>query len=218
MTTRLSRLLAAPGARAALALTLLTAACSKPETAPAPLAAPTTAAPAATTPAATATAAATPAVDTAAERARREAARLKAREDSIAAARALASKTAAELKAALLAPVYFDYDKAELREDTRAALEAKLPVLQANSALKVRVQGHTDERGSDEYNLALGQRRAASVKRWFADRGVDERRIEIVSFGRERPAVTGEDEAARSKNRRAEFEILAGGEALAGPR
>lgn len=198
---------------AALLVVAAGAACKKPETAPAPAAAPTTAPPTAPT-----TASATAAADSAAERSRREAARAKAREDSVAAAKALASKTAAELKAALLATVYFDYDRAELRDDARMALEAKLPVLQANPGLRVRVQGHTDERGSDEYNLALGQRRAASVKRWFADRGIDERRLEIVSLGRERPAVTGEDETARAKNRRAEFEILAGGEALAGPR
>ena len=199
---------------AALAAFVLLGACAKkPETAPTPAAAPTTA----PVPTATPTVASASA-DSAAERARRDAARLKAREDSIAAAKALASKTAAEVKAALLATVFFDYDRAELRDDTRAALEAKLPILQANSALRVRVQGHTDERGSDEYNLALGQRRAATVKRFFTDRGIDERRLEIVSFGRERPAVTGEDDGARAKNRRAEFEILAGGEALAGPR
>ena len=91
-------------------------------------------------------------------------------------------------------------------------------ILQANPSLRVRVQGHTDERGSDEYNLALGQRRAASIKRFFADRGVEERRLDVVSFGRERPATPGDDDAARARNRRAEFEIVAGGEALAGPR
>lgn len=211
MTSRASRLLAGT---VALALAFAAACAKKPETAPAPAEAPAVAA-APTNTAASAAAAA----DSAAARARREAAnKLKAREDSIAAAKALASKTAAELKTALLATVWFDYDRAELRDDTRAALEAKLPILQANSALRVRVQGHTDERGSDEYNLALGQRRAASVKRFFTDRGIDERRLDVVSFGRERPAATGEDDASRAKNRRAEFEILAGGEALAGPR
>ncbi len=193
----------------------LAAACSKkPEIAPAPEAAPVAAAPAAS---ATANPG-TPAIDTAAERARRDAARVKARDDSVAAARMLASKTAAELRATLIGTVYFDYDRAELRDDTRAALDAKLLILQANPALRIRVQGHTDERGSDEYNLALGQRRAASIKRFFGDRGIDDRRIEVVSFGRERPAVSGEEDSARAKNRRAEFEILAGGEALAGPR
>ncbi len=211
MTSRASRLLAGT---VALALAFAAACAKKPETAPAPAEAPAVAAAPTNTAASTAAAA-----DSAAARARREAAnKLKAREDSIAAAKALASKTAAELKTALLATVWFDYDRAELRDDTRAALEAKLPILQANSALRVRVQGHTDERGSDEYNLALGQRRAASVKRFFTDRGIDERRLDVVSFGRERPAATGEDDASRAKNRRAEFEILAGGEALAGPR
>lgn len=201
---------------AALLVVAVAVGCSKkPETAPIPEAAPATAAaPRVTTPAM----AAAPAVDSAALRASREATRLKAREDSVAAAKLLASKTAAELKATLLGTVYFDYDRSELRDDTRAALEAKLPILQANSALRIRVQGHTDERGSDEYNLALGQRRAASVKRFFGDRGIDDGRIEVVSFGRERPAMTGEEDSARAKNRRAEFEILAGGEALAGPR
>ena len=192
------------------------AGCSKkPETAPVP----EVAAPSAAVPTTTTTAAAAPAaVDSAAERARRDAARARAQQDSVAAAKALASKTAAELRAALLAKVFFDYDRSELRDDARGALEAKLPILQANSGLRIRVQGHTDERGSDEYNLALGQRRAASIKRWVGDRGIDEKRIEIVSFGRERPAAPGEDEGTRAKNRRAEFEILAGGEALAGSR
>ncbi len=211
-----------PLAALVLGVAVLVSACSKkPETAPVPETSPAAAATASTAPATTATTPATPiapVVDTAAERARREAARLKAREDSIAAARMLASKTAAELKAALVATVYFDYDRAELRDDTRAALEAKLPILRANSALRLRVQGHTDERGSDEYNLALGQRRAASVQRFFTDRGVEAGRFALVSFGREKPASAGDDDASRSKNRRAEFEILAGGEGLAGPR
>ena len=213
MTIRSLRFLAG-AAFGALVVTI--AGCnSKPETAPAPAVAPAVVTPVAT-PSAPVTVVA--AVDTAAERARRDATRLKAREDSISAARMLASKTAAEMKATLLATVYFDYDRAELRDDTRAALEAKLPILQVNPSLRVRVQGHTDERGSDEYNLALGQRRAASIKRFFADRGVEERRLDVVSFGRERPATPGDDDAARARNRRAEFEILAGGEALAGPR
>ncbi len=155
--------------------------------------------------------------DEAAERARREAAE-KARREAEEKARKEAEARLAGARAALEATIYFDYDKSDLTDEAVAALDGKVPVLQANAAVKIRIEGHTDNRGSDEYNLALGQRRAASVKRWFADRGIEERRIEIVSFGRERPAVTGEDEAARSKNRRAEFEILAGGEALAGPR
>jgi peptidoglycan-associated lipoprotein len=82
--------------------------------------------------------------------------------------------------------------------------------------VRVRVAGHTDDRGSDEYNLALGQRRAASVKRFFAERGVEAGRVDIVSFGKERPTCEEQAEACWSRNRRAEFEITAGGATLAG--
>jgi peptidoglycan-associated lipoprotein len=82
--------------------------------------------------------------------------------------------------------------------------------------LRVRVAGHTDDRGSDEYNLALGQRRAASVKRFLTERGVDDARVEIVSFGKERPTCEQQAESCWSRNRRAEFEITAGGATLAG--
>jgi peptidoglycan-associated lipoprotein len=77
-------------------------------------------------------------------------------------------------RSTLLAAVYFDYDASELRGDSRAALEAKLPIMERFGELRVRVAGHTDDRGSDEYNLALGQRRAASVKRFLTERGVDD--------------------------------------------
>lgn len=116
----------------------------------------------------------------------------------------------AEARNALAAVVYFDYDRADLSEDARATLEAKVPVLQANPSIRLRVAGHTDARGSDEYNMALAQRRAAAVQRYLADRGVDASRLEIVSFGEERPAVAGENESAWAQNRRAEFEVIAG--------
>jgi peptidoglycan-associated lipoprotein len=201
---------------------------SPPKTAPAPAGPATTAAPATSAPAAATgadTAAAGRAARDAAARdsaaraaAARDAAMRKVRDDSIAAVRLLASKTMAELRQTLMATVYFDYDKADVRDDTRAAIELKLPILAANPKLRVRIQGHTDERGSDEYNLALGQRRAATIKRYFTDHGVDESRIEIVSFGRERPASAGDDDATRAKNRRCEFEILSGGDALTAPK
>ena len=214
----------------AAALMVSVGACSSPpKTAPAPAATPASTSPASGAPtsamsAADSAAAVRTARDAAARdsaarlAAARDAAQRKVRDDSIAAVRLLASKTMAELRQTLLSTVYFDYDKADVRDDTRAAIELKLPILAANPKLRVRIQGHTDERGSDEYNLALGQRRAATIKRYFTDHGVDESRIEIVSFGRERPASLGDDDATRSKNRRCEFEILAGGEALAAPK
>ena len=76
--------------------------------------------------------------------------------------------------------------------------------------MRIRIAGNCDARGSDEYNLALGQRRAAAAKRYLSDHGVDASRIDIISYGRERPAVEGDTEDAYAKNRRDEFEITAG--------
>jgi peptidoglycan-associated lipoprotein len=153
----------------------------------------------------------------AAERARaaREAADRAAREAADRSA-AGGDREAASARSTLLATVYFDYDAAELRDDTRDALEAKLPIMRRFPDVRVRVAGHTDDRGADEYNLALGQRRAASVKRYFVEQGIDGARVEIVSFGKERPTCEQQDEACWSRNRRAEFEVTAGAGALGG--
>ena len=77
--------------------------------------------------------------------------------------------------------------------------------------MRIRIVGHADAQGSDEYNLALGLRRAAETKRYLAALGVEESRMEIVTFGEERPAVQGESQEAYALNRRAEFEIISGG-------
>jgi len=124
---------------------------------------------------------------------------------------------AAALRAALEAPILFEYDAADMTEAGRAVLDAKLPILRTNTVVRIRVSGHTDARGSDEYNLALGLRRAASTRKYLADRGIAAARIDVVSFGEERPATSGEDDSAFMKNRRAEFEILSGGESLRVP-
>jgi peptidoglycan-associated lipoprotein len=138
-------------------------------------------------------------------------------QDSLAAAQRRAADAAraaalAAARSALTAPVYFDYEKAELTSQTTAALDAKIPVLNANPGIRIRIAGNCDARGSDEYNLALGQRRAAAAKRYLADHGVDASRIDIISYGRERPAAEGDSEDAYAKNRRDEFEITAGGD------
>jgi peptidoglycan-associated lipoprotein len=131
--------------------------------------------------------------------------------DSIGRAEADAKNKAIETaKVALTATVYFDLDKSDITDDTRTKLDAKVPVLTQNSTVKIRIAGHTDSRGSDEYNLALGQRRAAAAKRYLTDRGIDASRIEIVSFGEERGVCSDEDESCWSRNRRDEFEITAG--------
>ena len=88
----------------------------------------------------------------------------------------------------------------------------------ANPDVMIRVAGHTDERGSVEYNIALGQRRAASAKRYLTERGVAANRIETVSFGEGRPVADGHDESAWAQNRRDEFEITAGGTHFNKPR
>jgi peptidoglycan-associated lipoprotein len=120
----------------------------------------------------------------------------------------------ARVRAVLLETVYFEYDSDALRPDAQASLDKKIPLLIANPAVRFQVAGHCDNRGTDEYNLALGRRRAEMVKRYLSDRGVDASRIETISFGAERPAVQGEGEDAWSKNRRDEFQITAGGSPL----
>lgn len=132
--------------------------------------------------------------------------------DSAARAQARLDSIVNAARATLNAPVYFDYDAADLRDDARGVLEAKLPILTGNAGLRIRIAGHTDSRGSDEYNLALGQRRAAAAKQYLVARGIAEDRIEIATAGEERPAVpNASTEDQHQQNRRDEFEIIAGG-------
>jgi len=145
---------------------------------------------------------------------------LRRAQDAAAAAAALANAAladAANLRATLVAVVNFEFDQSDLRDDARAALDAKARILQANPGVMIRIAGHTDERGSDEYNLALGQRRAATAKKYLVDRGVADGRIQTVSYGEERPVSQGSDESAWGQNRRAEFEITSGGQPLKKP-
>jgi peptidoglycan-associated lipoprotein len=164
----------------------------------------------------------------------------RARQDSIAAAQAEAERQAAaererieaqrradsaaaaargseEVRNMLAAMIHFDYDKSNIRSDDMGALDQKVAILQANPDLRIRIGGHCDERGSDEYNLALGNRRAQSAKQYLVSHGVDASRIETQSWGEERPAVDGHDESAWSQNRRAEFEVTSGGDNLRRP-
>ena len=156
------------------------------------------------------------------ERLRREAADRAARlrADSIAASEASArdaASAAASLRATLTATVHFEFDQSDLRPGDKSILDAKIPILQTNTGVMIRVSGHTDERGSDEYNLALGQRRAAAAKAYLVQHGIADSRIETISYGEERPVAQGSDEAAWAQNRRAEFEITAGGQMLRKP-
>jgi len=120
------------------------------------------------------------------------------------------SRNAEEMRAALATMIHFDYDKADVRPDDAGTLDAKVTILQQNPNLRIRVSGHCDERGSDEYNLALGNRRATAVKQYLVNHGIDASRIETQSWGEERPIAQGSTEEAWAQNRRAEFEVLAG--------
>jgi peptidoglycan-associated lipoprotein len=147
-------------------------------------------------------------------------ARQRAYDDSVRRANEAASASSEQnaMRNTLTTVIHFDFDKADLRDDARAALDAKIPILTANPDVNIRIAGHTDERGSVEYNIALGQRRAASAKRYLTERGIAASRIETVSFGEGRPVAEGHDESAWAQNRRDEFELTAGGSRLNRPR
>jgi len=114
-------------------------------------------------------------------------------------------------RTALAATIYFDLDESALTDDSRGAVEAKAPVLLRHPNMRIRIEGHTDSQGSDEYNLALGLRRAAETKKYLVALGVADDRIEIVTFGEEKPAVQGKTQEAYAINRRCEFQIISGG-------
>ncbi len=123
----------------------------------------------------------------------------------------------ADLLRTLQEPIYFEYNQDALDATAQGTLERKAAILLANAGLRIRIAGHADERGSDEYNLVLGTRRATTAKRFFEAKGIDPSRIEVVSFGEERPADQTGTEAAWAKNRRDEFEILSGADRLVKP-
>jgi peptidoglycan-associated lipoprotein len=106
--------------------------------------------------------------------------------------------------------VFFEYDSNEITPTAAEILQLKAAVLQANPGVRLRVEGHADQRGSTEYNLALGQRRAEAVRAYLANYGVNADRFTTVSLGKERPLAEGEGEDAFARNRRVEFAIAAG--------
>ena len=101
--------------------------------------------------------------------------------------------------------IYFDYDSFTLKPEFQGAIEAHAKFMSANKGRKMAVEGHTDERGGREYNLALGQKRAEAVRRALGLLGVTDAQVEAVSFGKEKPAANGSDEESLAKNRRAEL-------------
>jgi peptidoglycan-associated lipoprotein len=101
--------------------------------------------------------------------------------------------------------IYFDFDSSEIRPEFVSVISSHAHALARNASIRVRLEGHTDERGSPEYNIGLGERRAQAVRRALMLQGVTEAQVSTVSYGEERPAVTGQEEAAWAKNRRVEF-------------
>ncbi len=104
--------------------------------------------------------------------------------------------------------VYFDFDQSAIRSSEKSKVTAVAEYLKSNPANAVRVEGNCDELGTDGYNMALGDRRANAVREELVRLGIDATRIDTISYGREKPAVPGRDEAARAKNRRDEFVVL----------
>jgi len=118
--------------------------------------------------------------------------------------KAAAFKKAAE---AALVTIHFDYDKSEIKEKDRAILQGIADFMKAFPAAKVEVEGHCDERGTNEYNLALGNKRAAAALAYLKTLGIDEARFTTISFGKEKPLCTEAKEACWSQNRRGEFKL-----------
>jgi peptidoglycan-associated lipoprotein len=108
-----------------------------------------------------------------------------------------------------LKPAFFDYDKADIRGDSRDVLATNATWLKKYSSVQFTIEGHADERGTAQYNLALGDRRANAAKDYLVSLGVDASRIKTVSYGKERPFATGHDEDSWQKNRRAHFVVTA---------
>jgi peptidoglycan-associated lipoprotein len=114
--------------------------------------------------------------------------------------------TAADFNAEkVLGVIHFDFNRADIRDESRKVLESNREWLSAHPALKVLIEGHCDERGTNEYNLSLGDRRANAAKDYLIKAGIDAARLRTISYGEERPIDTGHTEAAWAANRRAEF-------------
>jgi len=107
-----------------------------------------------------------------------------------------------------LLPIYFDFDRSDVRDDQKARIDGDAEYMKTNPAVTVRIEGNCDERGTNEYNMALGERRAMSAKKYLLNKGISEERLQTVSYGEEKPLVEGSDESVWSKNRRDDFVIV----------
>jgi len=105
-------------------------------------------------------------------------------------------------------PIYFDFDKSNIRADQQGRITKNGELINASPSVRIRVEGNTDERGTNEYNMALGERRALAAKNFLVNLGVAESRIDSMSYGEEKPLNFGHDEMAWSQNRRADFVVI----------
>jgi peptidoglycan-associated lipoprotein len=121
------------------------------------------------------------------------------------------SQEAARRDAALSEMIFFGFDSFDLDGRARSTLDGKATVLRADPSVRLRVEGHADEQGSTEYNLALGMRRAGAAREYLLGFGIEPRRITVTSHGEERPLEPGSGEEAHARNRRAEFVVLGPG-------
>jgi len=145
----------------------------------------------------------------AADKAAAEAAARQAEQERIRAEQERAAREAEEAKAAVTSErIYFDYDSSELKSESQEILTKKAAWLKANGDYKLKIEGNCDDRGSTEYNLALGARRAEAAAKFLNALGISSDRITTISYGEEKPAVEGQNEAAWSKNRRDEFVLI----------
>jgi peptidoglycan-associated lipoprotein len=144
----------------------------------------------------------------AAERAAREAADKAAKDEADRAKKEAAAKAAAILKELQIPDIFFDYDKYNLKPLAQTTLKNGAPAYLKYRDYKLVVEGHCDERGTAEYNLALGEKRATEAAKYLADLGIEKERIKTISYGKEMPLDKGNDEAAWAKNRRAHFVIF----------
>ncbi len=140
--------------------------------------------------------------------------RVAAEEEAARAEAAARARAVREARSTLEEMVFFDYDMSEIRDDAEARLRAKVDILRASPQVQIRVEGHADERGSTEYNMALGNRRAEAIRQFLTGFGLAENRFEIVSFGEGRPLQQGSSESAWARNRRGQFVITAGADAI----
>lgn len=111
-------------------------------------------------------------------------------------------------ESSLLKDIHFDFDRYDIRPEDTTILKETAALLMKHPGVKIQIEGHCDERGTNEYNLALGERRSNSAKKYLASLGIPESRLSTISYGEERPLDPGHDEAAWAKNRRAHFVIL----------